>query len=65
MTYTTTQGETWDMIAKTVFGDEKQMHALMEANPEHRDTVFFSAGITLTVPGIETTVSDPAPPWKT
>ena len=41
------------------------MHKLIEANPGHQETVFFSAGIVLTVPEVET----PAkvlnlPPWK-
>ena len=64
-TYTTSQGETWDVIAKRIWGEERLMHKLIEANPAYQETVFFSAGIVLTVPAVET----PAkvlnlPPWK-
>ena len=31
-TYTTIQGDTWDLIAKKVYGDEKKLDVLMEYN---------------------------------
>ena len=39
--YTTKSGDTWDVIAKEVYGSEYHADALMAANPEHIDT--FSA----------------------
>lgn len=63
-TYTTTQGDTWDMIAYKMYGDEKRMTALLDANPAHRETVIFSANIELIVPTIEQSVSSKLPPWK-
>lgn len=64
-TYTTIQGDTWDIVALKCYQDEKQMHRLIEANPEHRDTVFFSAGVELAIPAIEISqISEALPPWK-
>jgi phage tail protein X len=61
--YTTTQGDTWDTIAFIVYGDELQMHWLIEANPQHRATVIFPAGVVLTIPALGETSRAPAPPW--
>ena len=36
--YTTKSGDTWDVIAKEVYGSEYHADALMAANPEHIDT---------------------------
>jgi len=64
-TYTTTQGQAWDEIAREALGDEKLMHELMRANPEHRLTVFFSAGTELTVPDVSADHKpETLPPWK-
>lgn len=62
--YETVQGDTWDLIALRVYGSEKYMTVLIEANPEQRETVFFSAGITLNVPEITTPIPSTLPPWK-
>lgn len=63
-TYTTTQGDAWDSIAFKLYGDEKQMTALIDANPVHRETVIFSAGIDLVVPTVKQLASSKLPPWK-
>lgn len=62
--YVTSQGDTWDLISLRVYGSEVYMTKLIEANPEHRETVFFSANVTLQVPEIETPISSTLPPWK-
>ncbi|MBI9092727.1 MAG: tail protein X [Desulfobacterium sp.] len=62
--YITTQGDTWDIIAFKLYGNEKAMDKLIEANPAHRDTVFFSANVSLVVPVVEMRSTDPAPPWR-
>jgi phage tail protein X len=62
--YTTIQGDTWDLISYKVYGSEKYMIKLIEANPEYRETVFFSANIKLKVPDIETPIPNKLPPWK-
>lgn len=51
-TYTTIQGDTWDGIAYKLYGDEKYMKNLIEANWLYTDVLVFSAGVELTVPEI-------------
>jgi phage tail protein X len=66
-TYTTVAQDTWDIIAKRVYGSEALMDQLIRANLQHRKTVFFSAGVVLNVPDIDTESAEFAenlPPWK-
>lgn len=65
MTYITKQGDTWDSISFSIFGDSKYANLLIESNTKYIDVCIFTDGIVLTVPDIETkhTASD-LPPWK-
>lgn len=63
-TYTTQQGDTWDLIALREMGNEKYMSQLIQANYVHRETVIFSAGIVLVIPQITTPIPTTLPPWK-
>ncbi len=63
-TYTTISGDTWDIIAYKVWGNEMYMDKLIKANLEHKDTFIFPAGVTLTLPEITLEVSESLPPWK-
>ena len=62
--YTTKSGDTWDVIAKEVYGSEYHAAALMAANPEHIDTFCFSAGVVLKTPTVEDARAGTLPPWK-
>jgi phage tail protein X len=65
--YRTTQGDTWDIVALKMYpdlGGEKLMHTLIEANPEHRETVVFSANVMLKIPDVSIPVVSTLPPWK-
>ena len=66
MTVTTKQGDTWDIVSKRVYGSEKYMHVLLNANIDHRKTVIFPAGVILDVPAVDTIAveSEDLPPWK-
>ncbi len=64
MTYTTVQGDRWDMIAYKIWGNESHMSELFAANKQHRDVFIFSAGVVLTVPEITAAASDVLPPWR-
>jgi len=64
MSYVTQLGDTWDGIAYKVYGNERLFPLLIDANPEHFDTVIFSAGVTLAVPSAPPNVSSSLPPWK-
>lgn len=66
-TYTTIQGDTWDIIAKNVYGNELFMDKLIKANIDYRKIVIFSAGVVLEVPEIDTTSAEydvNLPVWK-
>lgn len=62
--YRTVLGDTWDLIAFKLYGNEYYMNQLLDANPKHLDTVIFEAGIVLNVPEISVPVSTKLPPWK-
>lgn len=62
--YVTALGDTWDIIAYKMYGNERQMSLLIEANPGHRETVLFAADTIITVPDAPTAVSTVLPPWK-
>jgi hypothetical protein len=63
-TYTTIQGDMWDLIAYNQLGDELYMDDLIAANIDYRETVVFEAGIELTIPTVSTAVGSSLPPWK-
>ena len=48
--YTTKSGDTWDVIAKEVYGSEYHADVLMAANPQEIDTFIFNAGVELNTP---------------
>lgn len=60
----TTQGDTWDVIAKRIWGNEKLMNTLIEANPSQRFRMVFPAGCILTVPDISVESPETVPPWR-
>lgn len=64
--YRTAQGDAWDSIAKKLYGDEYLASLLINANPKHRLTVLFSAGVILTVPDAPSSVQtvNNLPPWR-
>lgn len=66
-TYTTQQGDTWDVIAKRFYGDEHYFDVLIRANIAHRKIVIFPYGIKLLIPEIDTASTayeENLPPWK-
>lgn len=62
--YVTVQGDTWDIISYKVYGSEKYMTKLIEANTEYRETIIFGANAKLKIPEIETPIPTTLPPWK-
>jgi len=66
-TYRTVQGDTWDIIALKMYpnlGAEKLMHILLQANPEHQETIIFEANVVLKIPDVDIPVVQSLPPWK-
>lgn len=62
--YKTIQGDTWDGIAIKVYGDERYINELLEANQEFNEIVISPANIKLMLPEIETKATSILPPWK-
>jgi len=66
--YTTTQGDTWDLISYKVYdGDDGQQDILIDANFAERNRVIFPAGVTLVIPEMPSTATATGslPPWRT
>lgn len=63
-TYTTIQGDTWDGIAYKLYGNEKHMKELIEANWSRIDTLVFSAGVELDVPELPEESDEDLPIWR-
>lgn len=63
-TYETVQGDTWDMIAKRVYGDEKYAGYLMESNRLLIDYLIFPGGITLSIPELTEEQDADLPIWR-
>lgn len=62
--YRTILGDTWDLIAYKVYGDERAVSSLMQANMQHIDTAIFRAGVELVTPVFELAkTDDDLPPW--
>lgn len=63
-TYMTSQGDTWDLIAYDLYGDEKYMHYLIEANWPLLDILVFSSGTMVNVPDIPEDAIEDVPFWR-
>lgn len=62
--YKTIQGDTWDGIAVKVYGDEKYMNKLLEANQAYREMIIFQANVSLYLPDMQVQTTTILPPWK-
>ncbi len=61
--YTTIQGDTWDLIAYRLWGSEYLLPLLLEENPKYRHVHVFDGGINLQVPDVDTTNYTARPAW--
>ena len=62
--YTTVQGDTWDIIAKKVYGNEKYAGYLMENNRLLLEYMIFPGGITLDIPELTEETDPDLPIWR-
>ena len=62
--YTTIQGDMWDGIARKVYGHERHMSVLLDANPEYRDIWVFPSDIVLKCPEVSAVKPSRLPPWR-
>lgn len=63
-TYTTLQGDTWDLIAYKLYGAEKYMKYLIEANWPMLDVLIFPSGTVLAVPDLPEEADEDTPFWR-
>lgn len=63
-TYETKQGDTWDLMAYDLYGDEKYMRYLMEANLPLLDIMIFSSGVRIYVPDLPEETDEDLPFWR-
>lgn len=63
-TYTTVQGDMWDVIAHRALGDTAYTDRLMRLNRQYLEYYTFPAGIVLQLPDITDKASGSLPPWK-
>ncbi|MBE0470516.1 MAG: tail protein X [Methyloprofundus sp.] len=65
-TYTTSQGDTWDIISLKMYGSEKFVDVLIEDNWREQSRVLFPSGVVLSIPEIAQTTKDSRnlPPWR-
>ena len=62
--YTTVQGDTWDIIAKKVYENEKYAGYLMENNRLLLEYMIFPGGITLDIPELTEETDPDLPIWR-
>lgn len=63
-TYTTKQGDTWDLMSYDLYGNEKYMRYLMEANLPLLDILVFSSGTVIHVPDLPEEADEDIPFWR-
>ena len=62
--YRTVQGDTWDLIAKKQYGDEKKLDILMMNNFSLLNYVIFPAGIMVDIPELPDEAQQGWPEWR-
>lgn len=62
--YKTKDGDTWDIIAKKVYGDESKADVLMQSNVHLLNIFIFSAGTEIITPEISQEATAALPPWR-
>ena len=63
-TYTTIQGDMWDLIAFKVYGKEAYISKLLEANEDLREITVFPSGMEIICPEADAETSSILPPWR-
>lgn len=64
MSYITKEGQTWDEIAKEIYGKEILADILMKNNPKQLGIFIFPSGIELNTPDVEIENREELPSWR-
>lgn len=54
----------WDGIALRVYGDERYINVLLNANPEYAHMIVLTGGIVIRCPEISVEATQILPPWR-
>lgn len=63
VTYTTMQGDRWDVISFRLFNSELYTDELFKANTHYADVAVFGAGVVLNVPEVSIEQAELIAPW--
>ena len=65
--YTTTPGQRWDSVAFATLNDPYGYQIIIEANPQYRAILEFSAAVVLKIPEVAAATqinTQLLPPWR-
>jgi phage tail protein X len=63
--YTTAEGDTFDTLALAAYNEERMSSVIIAENPDYADVVIFDAGVSLSIPVLETIETpETLPPWR-
>ena len=63
--YTTREGDTFDALALSMYGEETLAHYIIEFNPDYADVLIFDANVPLRLPIVEDEETpETLPPWR-
>lgn len=64
-TYTTVQGDTWDLVSLAAYGNEKYVDILMQRNFPLLDYSVFPSGVVIAIPDLPERDENEYPDWRT
>lgn len=62
--YITKQGDTFDIISKEIYGDEKYADSIIKSNLKYIGTLIFDYGTELIIPEVDIKEETTLPPWR-
>lgn len=65
LNYTTSKGDTFDILAFVFYDDPLLASVIIQANPDYSDVLIFEDNVELYIPEIDTTeIPETLPPWR-
>jgi len=65
LNYTTSKGDTFDILAFVFYDDPLLASVIIQANPDYSDVLIFDDNVELYIPEIDTTeIPETLPPWR-
>lgn len=65
LNYTTSKGDTFDILAFVFYDDPLLASVIIQANPDYADVLIFDDNVELYIPEIDTTeIPETLPPWR-